>query len=131
MDVPNARSSHADVVPRGGGLAVLAGLGAGALMALLFSDPGTPAWDSPVALGLVLACGTLCFAALGLRDDLAGVPAGVRLVAQLLLSAAAVAVITWAAPVSAWAWALTVGVLWVAGYVNAFNFMDGVNGISA
>jgi UDP-N-acetylmuramyl pentapeptide phosphotransferase/UDP-N-acetylglucosamine-1-phosphate transferase len=131
VDVPNARSSHAEVVPRGGGLALLLGLGVGVLVGLRFPPAGAPTWDLPVTVGLVLVLGTLFFAALGLRDDLLGLPAAVRLAAQLVLSAVAVAFITWAAPVPAWGWALTVGVLWVAGYVNAYNFMDGINGISA
>src|SRR3954447_674993 len=131
LDVPNARSSHVATVPRGGGLALLSGFAAGALLALPFGTRSTPHWDHPAALGLVLAVGTLCFAALGLRDDLLGLPAGFRLAAQLVLSVAAVAALAWAAPVPEWGWALTVGAIWVAGYVNAYNFMDGINGISA
>jgi UDP-N-acetylmuramyl pentapeptide phosphotransferase/UDP-N-acetylglucosamine-1-phosphate transferase len=36
LDLPNARSSHKTPTPRGGGLGVLAGVGAGALAASAF-----------------------------------------------------------------------------------------------
>ncbi len=131
MDVPNVRSSHAAVVPRGGGIAVLVGVAVGALSALVV-EPGStaPPHRSVVA---AVTLGVLLFAVLGLVDDVRRVPAGVRLMFQAGI-AAAVAVTIAVADTSTWWGGLAVAVvgsLWLVSYVNAFNFMDGINAISA
>ncbi len=115
VDVPNHRSSHASPTPRGGGIGAFVAVG---LVACLWHP--TPAWIvllASVALGL-----------LGLLDDFRPLGASVRLGAQLALAlVAALSLWVWASGV----WALLpVGVIFVAGFVNAFNFMDGINGIS-
>jgi UDP-GlcNAc:undecaprenyl-phosphate GlcNAc-1-phosphate transferase len=119
MDTPNERSSHTVPTPRGGGLAVVVAAIAGLLMLPY------PTWA--VLLPLT------GYAALGLAEDVRGVPVKVRLVAQLLIGLATGAVLIAHASV-----AVTVAIaaaallsVWIAGYVNAFNFMDGVNGIAA
>ncbi|WP_141015548.1 MraY family glycosyltransferase [Nocardioides sambongensis] len=116
MDVPNHRSSHSASVPRGGGFSVILTL---ALMLLVFGRDGD-GW------GVVLAA-MLVMTGVGLVDDLRSLGSGIRLTLQL---AAGVALAVWAvhAGVSLW-WAPAL-VIGVAGYINAFNFMDGVNGIS-
>ena len=129
VDVPNARSSHAAVVPRGGGVAVLAGVAAGAITAFLVEDGDTTAPRSVVA---AVVLGVLLFAALGLVDDLRQVRPGLRLVGQAAI-AVGVAVAVAAGISSSWPafGVAVVGSLWLVSYVNAFNFMDGVNAISA
>lgn len=117
MDVPNHRSSHAAPTPRGGGVAVLAALS----LALLFVD-GYDAWLL-VAVAAVVAL-------VGLVDDLRSLSSGVRLMAQV---GAALAVCAWLVDrgdLDEW-WRFAAAVLVLVGFVNAFNFMDGVNGISA
>jgi UDP-N-acetylmuramyl pentapeptide phosphotransferase/UDP-N-acetylglucosamine-1-phosphate transferase len=129
LDVPNLRSSHAVVVPRGGGVAVMLGVLAGVLSAFLV-EPGRSA--TPDAAAVVIALGVVLFAVLGLVDDLWRVRAGVRLVLQVAL-AAVVAMSVAVGTSSPWAGSLVavVGALWLVSYVNAFNFMDGINAISA
>jgi UDP-N-acetylmuramyl pentapeptide phosphotransferase/UDP-N-acetylglucosamine-1-phosphate transferase len=83
------------------------------------------------ALIAVLVGGAL-FAVIGLVEDLRGVPALPRLAVQLV---AAMAVLPWllADLDGPPAWQVVFGagvVLWLVSYVNAFNFMDGINGIS-
>lgn len=120
LDVPNQRSSHAVVTPRGGGAAVMVAVVLGVVVGAVVQ-----AWPL-VLVALVLAL-------VGLADDARSLPARVRLGAQLLLG---VALCTWVAayvgtgglPGVVFA---VVGVFGVVAYVNAFNFMDGVNGISA
>ena len=116
MDVPNHRSSHTAPVPRGGGVAVVLTLNA---VVLGFGRQGD-AWMMVLVAMLVMA-------GVGLADDLWSLGSTVRLLLQL---AAGVALAAWAvwAGVSLW-WAPVLVVV-VAGYINAFNFMDGVNGIS-
>jgi UDP-N-acetylmuramyl pentapeptide phosphotransferase/UDP-N-acetylglucosamine-1-phosphate transferase len=127
--------------PRGGGVAVVAAATAGLVLSQstltsviwrLF-EPGwrfalphldQSMWSITVPL--------LLFAAIGLAEDVRGVAvparlalqAGAGLVAGLLLVPCGLGT-----PASL----LLVGLVgfWLTGYVNAFNFMDGVNGISA
>jgi UDP-GlcNAc:undecaprenyl-phosphate GlcNAc-1-phosphate transferase len=114
-DVPDARSSHSAPIPRGAGLAVVlvvAGL----------------TLDSPSLRMLIAFMGVLTL--VGFLDDLVSLPARVRLIAQTL---AAAAVTWWIASVASPAVTILfvgVGTLFVVGYINAFNFMDGINGIS-
>jgi UDP-GlcNAc:undecaprenyl-phosphate GlcNAc-1-phosphate transferase len=120
LDVPNQRSSHAVVTPRGGGAAVMAAVVLGVVVA-----SEAQAWPL-VLVALVLAL-------VGLADDARSLPARIRLGAQLLLGTAlcgwvAADVGTGGLPVVMFA---VIGVFGVVAYVNAFNFMDGVNGISA
>jgi UDP-GlcNAc:undecaprenyl-phosphate/decaprenyl-phosphate GlcNAc-1-phosphate transferase len=128
IDLPGPRSSHTVATPRGGGLAVV-GAAAGGLLffaAILTSGVPLPAEWPNVPIWTVMAA-MLLFAAIGMLEDVRGVPvparlalqAGAGLVAALLLvpRPAVVPVVLVA--------------LWLTGYANAFNFMDGVNGISA
>jgi UDP-GlcNAc:undecaprenyl-phosphate/decaprenyl-phosphate GlcNAc-1-phosphate transferase len=122
VDVPNARSSHADVVPRGGGVAVLVGIAGAVAVA-------TP---RPAAEALVLVGSALFAGLLGLVDDVRSLPVPVRLAVQAVLALAVAGWVT-AQHVSRpgiVAVGAVAGAVWLVGYVNAFNFMDGINGIS-
>lgn len=122
VDHPNDRSSHDEATPRGGGLAVMIG----ALVALALT-PGLSNWRAPL---IIVAAG---FGLLGLVDDLRTLPALSRLAAQILIACAALPLLLrdLSGPLL-WRAVFTFGVLlWLASYVNAFNFMDGINGISA
>ena len=119
IDVPGHRSSHAVPTPRGGGAPVAAGLLAAAI--LIGGEIAT-------AFGVTVAA----FSLIGLAEDLDGLPAGQRLALQAGGSALVGLVLVSTLPVPALTLlglaALTA--VWITGFVNAFNFMDGVNGIS-
>jgi UDP-GlcNAc:undecaprenyl-phosphate/decaprenyl-phosphate GlcNAc-1-phosphate transferase len=120
IDVPNMRSSHTVPTPRGGGAPIAVGLVAAALLI-----HGTVA--------VTFAAAVAAFAAIGFADDLFGLPAGRRLLMQALASLAVAGVLVGRIglpPTVAAAGAVLLAV-WLIGFVNAFNFMDGVNGISA
>ena len=122
VDVPNHRSSHTVATPRGAGLAVAIG----ALLAVATVRDHVPGL-------LVVAVGSAAFGVLGLIEDLRGVNIGGRLLAQTTLAIAATTAIgnTTDHRVRASAIAvLAVLALFVVSYVNAFNFMDGINAIS-
>jgi UDP-N-acetylmuramyl pentapeptide phosphotransferase/UDP-N-acetylglucosamine-1-phosphate transferase len=81
----------------------------------------------------LLAVPLLLFAAIGLAEDLRGVPPAKRLLLQFGAGAVAVGALLLPAGLGTGA-ALAAGLviaLWLTAYANAFNFMDGVNGISA
>jgi len=120
IDTPNVRSSHTVPTPRGGGVPIAIGL---VLAALLIHSAVTLTFGATVGV----------FAAIGFADDLTGLPAGRRLAMQGTASLAAGAVLARMAglPPALVAAAAVVLAVWIVGFVNAFNFMDGVNGISA
>ena len=120
LDVPNQRSSHVDVTPRGGGVGVVAGVAAGVAFG------GT---DRDVA---VVLTGAAVAALVGLVDDLRGLGALTRLAVQVVL-AAIVALLLLSGRDDAVVLLVVGGAaaaVWLVGCLNAFNFMDGINGIS-
>lgn len=126
LDRPNERSSHQRAVPRGGGLSPAVGVVVGLVV---LSLAGVTSGDRLVG-AVVIAVG---FGAIGLADDLAGLGPRIRLGLQTLVALLGLAVLVrgMSGPV-AWMVVFSVGVaLWLVAYVNAFNFMDGINGVSA
>jgi UDP-N-acetylmuramyl pentapeptide phosphotransferase/UDP-N-acetylglucosamine-1-phosphate transferase len=119
MDQPNDRSLHTTPVPKGAGLGELVGLLAGLTVG---GGVGSSAF-----------LGILGFSGLGAIDDWRAQPARVRLVAQLLLSLGVVGLtaLQWPNPAGLALWVLVSSWLMFPLVVNAANFMDGINGISA
>ncbi|MFB8189653.1 NAD-dependent epimerase/dehydratase family protein [Microbacterium sp. NPDC055988] len=121
LDEPNQRSSHTRATLRGGGVALLpAFILGGILLALAY-----PTATVPVAVVLLAAVSA---GLLGLYEDVRGVPVPIRAVAQLVIGVA-VAVPLVVVTGNSWAW-VPVATVFVMGYINVANFMDGVNGIS-
>ncbi len=126
LDHPNQRSSHTVPTPRGGGLGIVSGWVAGILIS------GEPAiWS---VLPPVLAIAALSFV-----DDVRSLPAKVRLAGHLVVALAAVltvgSMLTIAIPpfgsITSAPLVVVLTVVWLAGLGNAFNFMDGIDGIAA
>ncbi|MGJ8559867.1 MAG: glycosyltransferase family 4 protein [Litorimonas sp.] len=136
-DIPDHRSSHARVTPTGGGLGIVAGIGAALLLAGLFyqdhllSQPGS-AQKLATLLSLTFAVGFL-----GLLDDRYVVSSKVKFGLILLISifgALAVGPIT-RLPFAmdhlylVWGVGLAGSALWLFTVTNAANFIDGINGL--
>ncbi len=133
LDDPNWRSSHDRPVPRGAGL--------GMILALV---PGVPAGAWLLSGGELGTAGALLAAALitagaGLWDDVKGVRPAPKFALQLAAAGLAVVVLgplkevvlpgLGRVPLSAASVPLTL--FWLTGFSNAFNFMDGIDGIAA
>jgi len=128
LDIPNERSSHSAPTPRSGGLGIVLGLA----VALVThgSSAGNPVTTLPM---LVVACAT------GLRDDFRPLRPAPKLVLVLVAGALSLTVahvdaaravpLVGDVPLGILGWPLTL--LWLAGYANGFNFMDGIDGIAA
>jgi len=112
LDTPNERSLHERPVPRTGGIAIAAGVGA----ACLLHWPG---------FGALLASAA-ALAAVSFADDLRQLPVAVRLGAHLAAAAAALAL----EPHAAGALTFLLLVLAVAWTANLYNFMDGSDGLA-
>jgi UDP-N-acetylmuramyl pentapeptide phosphotransferase/UDP-N-acetylglucosamine-1-phosphate transferase len=131
LDVANDRTLHTVPTPRGGGAAVVLGLFAGVLYTLLASDGRGGVDVLPMTLAITL------FGLLGLAEDVTGDLGGIsplrRLVLQGIASAAitALAILDGRPGIALLVAAVILGPIWLTGFVNAFNFMDGANGVSA
>ncbi|MBI5743712.1 MAG: undecaprenyl/decaprenyl-phosphate alpha-N-acetylglucosaminyl 1-phosphate transferase [Elusimicrobia bacterium] len=124
IDVPDSRKVHARPVPRSGGLAIYL-----AFMAAMLRNMQFPAETLGIALG-----GTIIFL-LGFADDCRGLSARTRLFWQLI----AALVVTFFGLHMSFPLKLPFGlaistilsVLWIVGIINAFNFMDGIDGLAS
>ena len=130
IDKPNPRSSHSLPVVRGGGIAI---------MLVVLSGGLAVGWRSgvvPVLMGLAFGLAVLSF-----WDDLRPLRPAIRFGGHALAAIGLLYALNWprfsldltGQPGVAWP-ALVSALflfLWLTGYANAFNFMDGINGLAA
>jgi UDP-GlcNAc:undecaprenyl-phosphate GlcNAc-1-phosphate transferase len=135
VDAPGGRKVHIGAVPRLGGVAVVLSASLALVLVTTFGpstiDPGT----LRAMLPFFIACGLIFL--VGLFDDVRGLGPG----AKLLIEFAAAAVImssgllieritllgmTWQLGWIAW----PVTAAWLVGMTNAFNLIDGVDGLA-
>ncbi|NWG71923.1 MAG: hypothetical protein HXY23_09995 [Parvularculaceae bacterium] len=134
LDRPNERSSHFIVTPRSGGVSVFAGFAAGLALVAAFGD-----WAqfTKPALTFALLMGSAFL--FGMADDRFNLSAPLKFFAQIALALFFVglfgplqtAPLPFVGATSLGAWAGPLTVLWIVGFMNAYNFMDGLNGIAA
>ncbi len=130
IDVPNHRSSHVKITPRGGGLAFIA--------VFLFAAPFL-GYFGFITLPKGLFFGSfLLIVALGLIDDFRGLSASIRLIGHIIASSSALYllggmpslnILGWLVPASIYL--NFIAVFYLVWFINLYNFMDGINGIAA
>lgn len=135
VDAPGGRKVHSHSVPRIGGLAVIvAALLAGTLILNSPLGSGHP----PLAPLAPMLLGAALVFAVGIYDDVRPLPAWIKLAVQVL--AAAIAMTsglliervtiggeTWQLGVVGW----VITAAWIVGLTNAFNLIDGLDGLAA
>lgn len=130
VDVPSARSVHRRVVPRSGGLLLLAAFAAAWVTTAVVRVPDR-SW-------LILGLGGFASWGIGFADDLKRMGAARKLVLQVLVAVGVVAL--------GWRWgglgtlgfpSLVFGsgspvmtVLWIVAVMTVVNFLDGIDGIT-
>ncbi len=139
VDKPDSRKMHAEPVPRLGGVAILIGLAAGSLALGLVKG-----WDVLLKLfgdehylSLLVPC--LIVFTVGFLDDIRGLPPIVRVVAEcvaaaMLMQAGFVMESIWnpfGDPIELGLLAYPITMLWFVGVTNAFNLIDGLDGLLA
>jgi UDP-GlcNAc:undecaprenyl-phosphate GlcNAc-1-phosphate transferase len=150
VDDPGHRKIHDAPIPLAGGLAVMTALLLPAALALLllhFAQAGllSPALLDPETVGrlvhglsrrwlelAVIFLGGLGMLVVGLLDDLHELRPAVKFAGQFLIALAVAASgvrITLFVPSPAFSYAVTI--LWILTVINAFNFMDNMNGLCA
>lgn len=133
LDVPNDRSSHSRPVPRGGGAAIAA---------ICIVGSGFLWWRQPTAAAPAMAgfvIGALLVTVISVIDDVRRLSSITRLLAHIV--AAVLLIIGCGYPreialplvgnVPLLALGAPLALVWIVGLTNAYNFMDGIDGIAA
>jgi UDP-GlcNAc:undecaprenyl-phosphate GlcNAc-1-phosphate transferase len=134
LDRPNHRSSHKVATPRSGGVAIIAGFLV-AMTGLVLTMPGLVV---PWMLIASFVAASLLLSAVSLADDIKGVRARWKFTAQfvagLILVAGGFRVEVLSLPglgtVEIGFLGSLLAVAWILFLTNAYNFMDGINGIA-
>ena len=113
IDKPNERCSHSRITLRGGGIIFYFG----ALAYFLTND-----WEYP---WFILALSLITF--ISFVDDIRSTSQGLRLVFHF--SAMALMFYQWGLFSLSWWW-IIIALIVCTGIINAYNFMDGINGIT-
>jgi UDP-GlcNAc:undecaprenyl-phosphate GlcNAc-1-phosphate transferase len=139
VDRPGVRTVHERPTPRIGGVAIfLSAIVLIGSVIFLNNSIGEAFRDSRPQILAILAAATAIFA-IGLVDDLRGLPARAKLLAELAgavgLCLAGVRIseiqVTGDWTVSLGAWGYVVTLLWIVGITNAVNLSDGLDGLAA
>lgn len=130
LDHPNDRSSHSRPTPTGAGIVVLPCV-IGGWVALTALGHGS----LPVETVVIVSALSLLLATVSWIDDVRALPALPRLIIHFLVAIAGVMLIPETKPVflgyiPQWLEMPIIVVAWVW-FINLFNFMDGIDGISA
>ena len=115
IDKPNERSSHTQITLRGGGIIFWIA----AVLYTVFNPSAMSAW---FLVGITL------IAVVSFWDDVNGLGQKIRLLFHLLAMTCAFYLAN-VFGVYPW-WAIVIGYIVFIGIVNAYNFMDGINGIT-
>ena len=115
IDKPNERSSHDYITIRGGGIIYWFA----ALLYVVFNPSANGVW---FLIGITLMAGVSFW------DDVSGLGQKIRLLFHLLAMSCAFYLAN-VFGVYPW-WAVVIGYIVFIGIVNAYNFMDGINGIT-
>jgi UDP-N-acetylmuramyl pentapeptide phosphotransferase/UDP-N-acetylglucosamine-1-phosphate transferase len=133
MDIPNERSSHTSVTPRGGGIAIVLTV----ILSVIALAVVTGVINTPEILAYLVG-GTL-IAIVGILDDMQSLSASRRFAMQAFVALIIVAILghptTIQIPIlgilPVGNFGIIIVMLWIVGFINAYNFMDGIDGMAA
>jgi UDP-GlcNAc:undecaprenyl-phosphate GlcNAc-1-phosphate transferase len=136
LDMPGDRKIHTGPIPRLGGLAVVTSIAVVLAGAPLLSGGR---WELPSHLATGLAFGVLPVFLISLLDDVRSARARYKVIAHTLGAAIAVSfgisldpvVHLFGTPIYIGLLAAPLSVLWIVGVTNAFNIIDGLDGLAA
>ncbi len=131
LDKPNERSSHSVPTPLGGGLAIVILVLATSLGVININPTEWVRSFLYIALGAILAV-------VGWRDDLLSLSANYRFVVQGLVATISILGMGYFRDVripllgefNLGALGIIITFLWIIGMINAYNFMDGIDGMA-
>lgn len=130
IDIPNERSSHSQPKPRGGGIMIVLITLIGVLGLLLIGPARS------MSLLTFLICGGI-IAFVGWIDDMRSLSTTLRLAIQVLCALVSILGIGYFDKLTVGNSAFSLGlvgipftIIWIVGLTNAYNFMDGIDGIA-
>lgn len=126
LDHPGERKTQADPIPYLGGIAIVVGFVAAMTIGSLVHNLA----GEYEKLALILGGGVI-LAGMGLWDDLRPIPGWIKAGTIVPLAIALYAADIRADPFQAWQLNFVLTVVWVTGIVNAFNFLDNMDGLTA
>ncbi len=133
MDEPNERSSHQKATPRGGGVAIVLTFLVGVGAIRLFGD----STQIHQHYFWIFLPSSLLIAAISFYDDIKEKSFQIKLITHIVaialtMSAGLVLDTTTLPALTGLPWlAGAITLLWLLGMTNAYNFMDGIDGIAA
>jgi len=124
LDTPNGRKIHENATPLLGGVVIIISFSS-SLMANMLLEKGL----------LVLLCGGMIIALMGLLDDVRGMSALLKLLIQVLVVVFLVyngIILDLFPPRTTWGFWMNFvfTVIWIIGITNAMNFIDGMDGLA-
>jgi UDP-N-acetylmuramyl pentapeptide phosphotransferase/UDP-N-acetylglucosamine-1-phosphate transferase len=132
VDLPNRRSAHSLPTARGGGVAIVLVI----CLAAIATVFRWPSLAGRVLIGVILP--GLVIAVVGILDDIRPLRPSLRLVIQIAVAFGMIAMLRPLAGVAIpngitvefgiFAWPITL--LWIVGMINAYNFIDGADGMA-
>ncbi|MCL5995619.1 MAG: glycosyltransferase family 4 protein [Chloroflexi bacterium] len=133
LDIPNERSLHSVPTPRGGGIVIAAILIIGVALGLFWEIDLEPRIWFGFLLGLLVVAGT------GVVDDWFSISARTRLLVHLLVAVVFVVLcgdvgniyLPFIGALNLGWLGVPIALFWIVGLTNAYNFMDGIDGIAA
>jgi UDP-GlcNAc:undecaprenyl-phosphate GlcNAc-1-phosphate transferase len=139
VDRPGVRTVHTRPVPRIGGMAVFLSAMSLTVTVLFLNNAIGDAFRNMKPQLVTLFCSTSFIFLIGLVDDVKGLPARFKFLAELLAAGSlcfvgvrisSIAVTEqWSLHLGFMGWPLTV--LWIVGITNAINLSDGLDGLAA
>jgi len=134
MDLPNPRSSHQSPTPKSGGISIFATFLIGAAVIFFVGDRTRIRED--YFIGFVFSAALIT--AISLYDDIKNKPFIVKLATQVLAIFLVLAfgividqiTLPYVGVVQFGWWGYPLSFLWIIGLTNAYNFMDGLDGLA-
>lgn len=139
MDIPNERKVHDHPIPRLGGVAIFVAFTSIVFLAFspfaLVTNPfvsvGKHWWTGYLSAACIIV-------ALGVFDDVKPLGARVKFLTQALAACCAMYFgytierldLPWGASIHLGLWGIPVTLLWIVGLTNAFNLIDGLDGLA-
>ncbi|MFA6384002.1 MAG: MraY family glycosyltransferase, partial [Candidatus Omnitrophota bacterium] len=137
LDVPGGRKIHKQVTPLLGGIGVFLGLMVGVLIYALVIKylGGVTRYALNIEAILPLLVGGTFILILGLVEDIWGVSAQARFICQMLVSLIMISSGVKMDFMPNTPWGNTIEILltslWIVGLTNAYNYLDGLDGLAS
>jgi UDP-N-acetylmuramyl pentapeptide phosphotransferase/UDP-N-acetylglucosamine-1-phosphate transferase len=139
IDLPGQRKVHQSPIPRLGGLSVVGSMAITLLLAYWFVEAEEHSFFASGNKWVPMLLGGILVFSVGVWDDIRGVSSSIKFAIQAIAAIIAISYgvrfdhITFleSGGIDLGVWAYPLSFLWIIGITNAFNLIDGLDGLSA